>query len=361
MNSENITLLYSIKYSIEEIDTGKKLIKLNNLLQLLTKTLIENEQFNIPINIPELLSYLKKTPVNQYVSEITENIYAIDEYLNLTQEFIKYLDEDNSEEKGQKLMYDLLKFLRQSDYSNKEDIYRELRTFIRYNNYISVKDLELSIKSKYDKEIYLKINNMYDKANDLKDKHELCPICGNSLNFKDSKNGECINQVCNYYIKEHNLKPIVKEFKEKMLRLNDGIYKYNLMSSIGEFEIYNKCLEWFKDKEVVLYPNVDEYDISIIDGLEEIRVNLDIKDTANPMRLLKILLEKTNLEKLKNKEDGTFNFIVIPDHREKIYRLENEKGYTSELNKLMVENNIPIEAVSERYLKNKITGLFEEV
>lgn len=360
MNSEAIMLLYSTKDAIEELDTEKKLIKLNKLLQLITKTLIENNQYSIPTNIPELLTFLKTTSVNQYVNEITQEIYAVDEYLNLTDEFTEYLDEENSEEKSQKLMYDLLKFLRQSDYINKEDIYRKLRTFIRYSYYISVRELELAIKYKYDKEIYLKIRNMYEKADDLIGEYELCPVCGGRLNFRNSKNGEC-SKVCNYYIKAQKLKPVVKEFKEKMLKLNDGIYKYNLMSSIGEFEIYNKCLDWFKDKDVILYPNVDEYDISIVDDIEDVRVNLDIKDTADPMRLIKILLENTNLEKLKNKEVGTFNFIVIPDHREKIYRLENEKGYTSELNDLMRENNIQIEAINERHLKNKLIKLFEEV
>lgn len=360
MNSESIMLLYSTKDAIEELDSEKKLLKLNKLLQLITKTLIENKQYNIPINIPELLTFLKTTTVNQYINEISQEIYAVDEYLNLTEEFIEYLDEENSEEKSQKLMYDLLKFLRQSDYINKEDIYRELRTFIRYNYYISVRELELAIKTKYDKEIYLKIRNMYEKADDLIGEYELCPICGGRLNFRNSKNGEC-NKVCNYYIKAQNLKPIVKEFKEKMLRLNDGIYKYNLMSSIGEFEIYNKCLDWFKDKEVILYPNVDEYDISIVDDIEDVRVNLDIKDTADPMRLIKILLENTNLEKLKNKEVGIFNFIVIPDHREKIYRLENDKSYTKELKILLKENNVDIEPVCERHLKNQLTRIFEEV
>ncbi|OOM78821.1 hypothetical protein [Clostridium sp. BL-8] len=360
MNSESIMLLYSTKDAIEELDTQKKLIKLNKLLQLITKTLIENNQYSIPTNIPELLTFLKTTSVNQYIIGITQEIYAVNEYLNLTDEFSEYIDEENSEEKSQKIMYDLLKFLRQSDYINKEDIYRDLRTFIRYNYYISVRELELAIKTEYDKEIYLKVRNMYEKADDLIGEYELCPVCGGRLNFRNSKNGECI-KVCNYYIKAQNLKPIVKEFKEKMLKLNDGIYRYNLMSSIGEFEIYNKCLDWFKDKDVILYPNVDEYDISIVDDIEDVRVNLDIKDTADPMRLIKILIENTNLEKLKKKEASTFNFIVIPDHREKIYKLENDKSYTKELNDLMKENNISIEAVSEHHLKNKLIKLFEEV
>lgn len=361
MKSENIMILYSIKDAIEEIDEEKKLIKLNKLLQLITKTLIENKQYRIPTNIPELLTFLKITSVKQYINEITQDIYALDEYLNLKEEYIQYLDEENSDEKGQKLIYDLLKFLRQSEYSNKEDIYRELRKFIRHNYYISVRELELAIKSKYGKEIYSKIYNMYEKANDLNGKYELCPVCGKSLNLKDSKNGECVKKVCNYYIKSQNLKPIVKEFKEKMFKLNDGIYKYNLMSSIGEFEIYNKCLGWFKDKDVILYPNVDEYDISIVDDIEDIRVNLDIKDSTDPMRLIKVLLENTNLEKLKKKEEGIFNFIVIPEHREKIYNLENNKSYTKELKNLLQENNIEIEVLCERHLRNKLIGIFEEV
>lgn len=361
MNSEKISLVYLIKEAICELQTDKKLIKSNTLLQLLTKILIEDEQYNIPTNIPELYSYLKKTPINKYINSISENIYAVDEYSDLSEEFIKYLDEENSEEKGQKLMYDLLKYLRKSESGNKEHIYIEIRQFIRDNNYISVKDFELNIKSKYEEDVYQKIYKMYEKANDLNGKYDLCPICGATLNLKDTQKGECINEVCNHYIKSQNLKPIVKEFKEKMLKLNDGIYKYNLMSSIGEFKIYNKCLELYKDKNVVLYPNVDEYDISIIDSVEEIRINLDVKDTADPMRLVKLLLENTNLEKLKNKIPGTFNFIVIPEHREKIYRLANEKSYTSELINLLEANNIQIEIINERHLKNRITRLFEEM
>ncbi|ERK30498.1 hypothetical protein [Clostridium intestinale] len=361
MNSESIMLLYSTKEAIEELDAEKKLMKLNRLLQIITRTLIENKQYDFPTNIPELLTFLKTTPVKQYIHEITQEIYAINEYLNLTEEFIQYLDEENSEEKSQKLMYDLLKLLRQSNYSNKEEIYIELRRLIRYNYYISVRELELAIKSKYDKEIYSKIYNMYEKANDLHGKYELCLVCGRNINLSDSKNGECINKVCNYYIKALNLKSVVKEFKEKMLRLNNGIYKYNLMSSIGEFEIYNRCIEWFKDKNVILYPNVDEYDISIIDDIEAIRVNLDIKDTADPMRLTKILLENTNLEKLKKKEGDTFNFIVIPDHREKIYKLENDKSYTKELNVLLKENNVEVDVICQRHLKNRLIRIFKEV
>ena len=49
MKSENSMLLYLTKDAIEELDTEKKLIKLNKLLHHITKTLVENKQYNIPI------------------------------------------------------------------------------------------------------------------------------------------------------------------------------------------------------------------------------------------------------------------------------------------------------------------------
>lgn len=204
------------------------------------------------------------------------------------------------------------------------------------------------------------IKKMYENANDINGEYLLCPVCGKELNLEDKRNGTC-SKVCDYYINKYNLKAKKKIFNNRILRLNEGVYRFNLMSSIGEFEIYKKCVERFRGKEVILYPNVDEYDISIKDGNKNILINLDVKDARTPEILVKILINNTNLDKLINKNNRIINFIVIPEHREFIYNISNAGRYIKELKKLLANESIDIMVISERHLYKEIERIFEEV
>ena len=289
MNTEDFNLIYGIRDSINEKDKKIKLIKLYKLLQQLTKKLIEKGYKDFPTNIPELLYFLGNIPMKEYIDDGTLEGVAIDAYLDLTEEFLERASEDDVEEAGQKLMYQLLKYIRESKLKDKDEVYKKIKEFIINNYYISLRDLEIEVKRNFGYDIYIMIKKMYENANDINGEYLLCPVCGKELNLEDKRNGTC-SKVCDYYINKYNLKAKKKIFNNRILRLNEGVYRFNLMSSIGEFEIYKKCVERFRGKEVILYPNVDEYDISIKDygpyylikgylpGLTPKDVNIDFEE-----------------------------------------------------------------------------------
>lgn len=360
MNTEDFNLIYGIRDSINEKDKKIKLIKLYKLLQQLTKKLIEKGYKDFPTNIPELLYFLGNIPMKEYIDDGTLEGVAIDAYLDLTEEFLERASEDDVEEAGQKLMYQLLKYIRESTLKDKDEVYKKIKEFIINNYYISLRDLEIEVKRNFGYDIYIMIKKMYENANDINGEYLLCPVCGKELNLEDKRNGTC-SKVCDYYINKYNLKAKKKIFNNRILRLNEGVYRFNLMSSIGEFEIYKKCVERFRGKEVILYPNVDEYDISIKDGNKNILINLDVKDARTPEILVKILINNTNLDKLINKNNRIINFIVIPEHREFIYNISNAGRYIKELKKLLANESIDIMVISERHLYKEIERIFEAV
>lgn len=359
MDTESLKLAYSIQDSIIEKDKKIRLIKLNELLSRLNKRLIEIGESDLPMNISELLNFLKTTKMDKYINAEVANEVAIDEYLDFSEEFMEIVSEKNVEEAGQRLMYKLLKFIRDSDLDDKEELYVNIKKFISENYYISVRDFEIKVKRNFGRKVYKMIRDMYEYADDINGEYLLCPVCGKEINIQDSKNGIC-KKVCNFYIKKYDLQPKKAIFNNRILKLNDGVYIYNLMSSIGEFEIYRKCLERFKNQNVVLYPNVDEYDISIENLDRNILINLDVKDARTPNKLIKVLLENTNIKKLESKSNRTFTYIVIPEHREFIYNIDKAGKYTKELQKLIDNERLNITAISERKLYSEIERIFEE-
>lgn len=359
MDTESLKLAYSIQDSIIEKDKKIRLIKLNELLSRLNKRLIEIGESDLPMNISELLNFLKTTKMDKYINAEVANEVAIDEYLDFSEEFMEIVSEKNVEEAGQRLMYKLLKFIRDSDLDDKEELYVNIKKFISENYYISVRDFEIKVKKNFGRKVYKMIRDMYEYADDINGEYLLCPVCGKEINIQDGKNGIC-KKVCNFYIKKYDLQPKKAIFNNRILKLNDGVYIYNLMSSIGEFEIYRKCLERFKNQNVVLYPNVDEYDISIENLDRNILINLDVKDARTPNKLIKVLLENTNIKKLESKSNRTFTYIVIPEHREFIYNIDKAGKYTKELQKLIDNERLNITAISERKLYSEIERIFEE-
>lgn len=154
MNTEDFNLIYGIRDSINEKDKKIKLIKLYKLLQQLTKKLIEKGYKDFPTNIPELLYFLGNIPMKEYIDDGTLEGVAIDAYLDLTEEFLERASEDDVEEAGQKLMYQLLKYIRESTLKDKDEVYKKIKEFIINNYYISLRDLEIEVKRNFGYDIY---------------------------------------------------------------------------------------------------------------------------------------------------------------------------------------------------------------
>lgn len=357
MKSEDLVLVYSVSRAVFEQDPDKKLDEYKVCLQLLTKRLINRGYLtDVPRNIPELIVYLKENSMKNYLEGDVPDRYIIDCYGNLDEFVIEITSDEKEEEKAQKIMADIVMHIRQSDYENKEDEYIKARRFICENYIISSRDLEVHLSKEFKPEVAKRIKNMYQLANDISGTYKLCPVCKKPLNFIEASEGVCCDE-CNYYRVKENLEPIQVTFDSKVKKLHDGLYRYIVKPSIGEMVLFRKLKERFKDYEVKLYPNVDEYDVSISNY--ETTIALDVKDTKNPNNLVNILLERSNLEKLTNPKNASKVLLVIPDHRVRIYNRDNDNNYIRELRSLLSNKGISIQVYQECKLFNKLLSVFE--
>ena len=357
MKSDDLQLVYSVSRVIFEQDTDRKLDEYKRCLQLLTKRLINRERFiGIPRNIPELIIYLKENSMKNYLDGDVPDRAIIDKYGDLDEFVIELTSCEKEEEQAQKLMAEIVRYIRKSDYEDKENVYIKARRFICDNYIISSRDLEVRLSKEFYPEIAERIKKMYQVANDISGEYKLCPICKKPLNFIEYIEGLCCDE-CDYYRKRDNLENIEISFDTKVKKLHKGIYQYIIKSSIGEIELFNKLQQRFKGYEIKLYPNIDEYDVSVSNY--ETTIALDVKDTKEPRKLVEILLEKSNLEKLIEPKNANKVFLVIPDHRVRIYNRENDNNYMRELRMLLKNKGISLEVYQECKLFNVLVSIFE--
>lgn len=357
MKSDDLVLIYSFSSAISEQEYEKKLDKYKRCLQLLTKKLINKGQLNdIPRNIPELITYLKENSMRCYLEGEVPDRFIINNYGNIDEFIIEVTSDERETERVQRIMADIVMHIRKSNYKDKEIEYIKARRFICENYLISARDLEVRLLDEFRTEVSNKIKDMYQLANDISGHYKLCPICKKPLNFIESPDGTCCDE-CDYYRIKENLDPIQVTFDAKVKKLHEGIYRYIVKPSIGEMILYKKLKDRFKDYEVKLYPNVDQYDVSISNY--EVTIALDVKDTKRPNKLVNILLEKSNLEKLINPRNADKVFLVIPDHRVRIYNRDNNKNYMRELRNLLKNKGISIRVYQECKLFNKLLSIFE--
>lgn len=357
LKSDDLQLVYSVSRVIFEQVHDKKLDEYKRCLQLLTKRLINRGYLTgIPRNIPELIIYLKENSMKNYLEGDVPDRSIIDNYGDLDEFVIEVTSDEQEEEKAQKLMAEIVMHIRKSDYEDKDNMYISARRFICENYVISSRDLEVRLSKKFKPEIAEKINEMYHLANDITGTYKLCPICKKPLNFIENHEGLCCDE-CDYHRTKDNLENIQVNYDTKVKKLHDGIYKYIVKSSIGEIVLFNKLQQKFKGYQVKLYPNVDQYDVSISNF--ETTIALDVKDTKNPSNLVKILLEKSNLEKLITPKNADKVFLVIPDHRVEIYNRENDNNYMRELITLLKNKGISLEVYQECKLFNTLVSIFE--
>lgn len=359
MNAEEIEIVYSIKSAIEKIDDIPNNLPLfRRAIDLITNKMINDGNYDFPVNISQFIRFIKEKNMNTYISMKLPSEPFINSFLEINESVLDFTQEKNYEEKEQKKMKELLDLCRLKKKENKNDdmnwdeIYREARLFIAKYFLIEKVSLDIELEKRFDFEVAEKIKKMYVKSDYQKGEIMICPVCGRPLDFTNERDG--CNYICKYYKKKYKLENEKKTIlgNDKWCNLSSGIYKYVLIPQISEYRIYKSLKENYKNLEVILYPNIDEYDISISDG--DICMNLDVKDHRNPEILVKNLKENTNLYKLENRH----SYLVIPDHRVCIYKENENKKYMDELIQLLQQEELILNVIQEKNLKNKIEKFF---
>ena len=361
MNAEQIELVYAMESFIsKENNISEKIDLSNKAIDLLTNQMVNKHKYNFPTNISELINFMKTETMDTYLGEGFPREPFVNYNLEVNDYILGETKEKDAKEKVQKIMKKLLDTCREKnkeqDDNNWDEEYRRARKFISNTYLIEKTKLDEMLYSNFSNETMDIIQDMYISRNISDEKLIRCPVCGKPLNFTNEK-GSC-TEICKYYRVEEKLEYITKiiNTKKKYVGLGEGIYKYVLLPNIGEIKIYENLCNKFKDLEVTLYPNIDEFDISISNG--DICINLDVKDHTNPISLAKTLKENSNLSKF-NKD--RYCFLVIPEHRVDIYKKTNSKNYMNELNKALQNEEIDIYVLQEKNLIKKVEEILEGI
>lgn len=354
MNAEQIELVYAIKNCIDkEKEISEKLALGNKAINLLTNKMIVDKKYNFPTNFSEFIKFIKTENMNTYLGDDLPSEPFVNYRLEINEYIVKKTDEKDATEKVQKIMKKLLDYCR-NRYKEDGDVYwdneyRIARTFISDTYLIEKSNLDKKLYSIFSDETLNIIKDMYESVELPDSEIIVCPVCGRQLDFTNEK-GSC-QEVCKYYRTKYNLKNVTKKInpKNKFVKLNEGIYKFVLLPNIGEIKMYKKLSKKFEDLDVVLYPNIDEFDISISNG--DVCINLDVKDHKTPGILVNTLRDNSNLYKFNQYKH---NYLVIPDHRVDMYKKNHSKNYMKELNALLQKEEFSISLIQEKNLIKQI-------
>lgn len=191
-------------------------------------------------------------------------------------------------------------------------MYSEVRKFINASNYCLSANSIMSLVGKYCNvsDSIVKIREWYENANLLSKDNYVCPVYGKLLDNDILKQFRCTD-MCMYYRDKESLSPIDSEFKYK--KLKRGIYTYTLLPGVSELKIYDQLSELYGNDKVLLYPEIDKFDISVTFDTGTIYV--DVKDFASPYDLVETLTKNQSFIKMESVSDEDYIYLVIPEHR----------------------------------------------
>lgn len=349
MNGEIINLLYSIKNTLEDSSVEETIERYKKAINLLTKHMVNKNNFKFPQNIPDFVKFINTHPINSYIDEsLNDKPFILNGSIN--EDILKEIDEDNENEKVQKNIYEMLLIAREKskeDFDYWYNAYVKMRNFVCSNYCISKRDFDIALgKNKFPQEFIQYLKKIYISAKEISGNLYVCPICGKPISNYDRSEGEC-SSICNYYMRLNGYIRKSRSFNEKMLKVHEGIYKYILLPGIAENLIFENLRGIFKAYEVILYPDIDKFDISVSNGVKT--VNLDVKDTSDPGKLVKILKEKSDVNKFKA-DNSERSLLIIPNHRVKIFKINENRNYIRELEAILENENINIKVVQEKNL-----------
>lgn len=90
-----------------------------------------------------------------------------------------------------------------------------------------------------------------------------------------------------------------------------------MLPGIVELRMYEQLKEEYGSENVILYPEIDKFDIVVLGRTGN--VYLDLKDFTSPYSLIDTLVKNNSFIKMENVKEDDSVFLVIPDHRKVLY------------------------------------------
>lgn len=370
MTGESHDLLISIiKMMIEwEQDYRRMPDDSKSVINRLNGFLIHHTKIEPSKNIREFIIQLRSLSIHELGFEIDDE-YKNNRILNTdghVDSAIKYWYENSiqNDDVDQNLVKEFLLECRKEykETGNKKiiEMYSEVRAFINASNYCLSPNLIMSLVGKYSNTSYsiAEILEWYENVNLLSEDNYLCPVCGKLLDNDILKEFRCTD-MCMYYRDKESLLP--KKFNvdnsgSKYKKLKRGIYTYTLLPGISELRIYNQLAGRYGYDKVLLYPEIDKFDISVI--FDTGVIYIDVKDFASPHDLVETLIKNQSFIKMESVSDNDYVYLVIPEHRQNTYKGGN---YRNIVKKRILQLTNKVCVVSEDELHKEVGDIVNEL
>lgn len=219
-----------------------------------------------PVTLPELIQVLQK-PSEEWGIKDIETIFPsdaslLDKEIGVTIEAEDFLEEQSStDEFEQSEMKKILLYCRKH---NLEDTYRVIRTFLANPKHSVISFQQwYEFKGKInDQELLKCLSSCYENIEDV-DRYRVCPNCGWTLEWKKGA-WRCNKENICHVLADFNDLRFFSKTPQKLMRMKSGIQKYTLLPGMSELRIAEKLRK--RGHYVILYPNIDEYDILVQKG-----------------------------------------------------------------------------------------------
>lgn len=149
-----------------------------------------------------------------------------------------------------------------------------------------------------------------------------CPVCYWPMKRHENRfqcsGSRCFSRGAQFSFVEDRLSPLgdlkapTPESADAMLRLKHGFWRYTLLPGLIELDLKLR-LEQLDGVRVLLWPNLDQYDLLVQIG--EGKLKIDIKDWVNALALAKAINNDLNTQAL---------IYVVPDDRRNQVRILQE-------------------------------------
>lgn len=285
----------------------------------LTSLLSGDEQ--APSNLPEFFDWAKK-PVVQWkpateIKHLSPEVTFIED--GIASDFAlqwQVTGADVEMQVQEKVLQDVLEYCRANQL---EENYRALRKLIIERPILPYSEYRRLLSSSQLRPLRDFLLQIYVDLVDLTSEstYHFCPRCKYIMRRRRDGTYNCRHIICEQISAKLRLppqQPIPKHEAEGWKAVTPGVHRYGTLPGIWEIQLAEALTKL--GVRVTLWPEIDEFDL-LVDFSKKVRWAIDVKDWS--------YLDEQRLKKVQYRFDTTETFIVFPDERNDVLRIEVER------------------------------------
>ena len=216
----------------------------------------------------------------------------------------------------EKVLQDVLEYCRANQL---EEAYRTLRKLIIERPVLPYSEYRRLLSSSQLRPLRDFLRQIYVDLVDLTSDptYHFCPRCKYVMRRRQDKTYNCRNMTCEQLSAKLRLPPqpsIPKHEAEDWKVLTPGVHRYGTLPGLWEIQLAEALTKL--GIRVILWPEIDEFDL-LVEFSKKVRWAIDVKDWS--------YLDEERLRKVEYRFDTTETFVVFPDERNDLLRIEVER------------------------------------